>query len=291
MARGDERDDGVAAVGGGGGVDAAGHVDVEAGLAGQVLALEDGVEGLAVLVREEDVVGLQLGALAVDGPVERDGAAGAGLAAQRLAVPRRVGVVVVVLLLLREQVAVRVYQVRVDDDDVRLEDFARALDLDAAHGGAVGSRHDLLHGRVEPVLDAEALAHAHERVEHGVEPAPRVPDALGQLGVLQQGVGGGGLEGGHAHVHGGEGEDAAEALGPEVLAGAAPDGVEGVDAEARGDEPEGEHVPEAGEVLVQNVAHAELVVVVGLAQPGQVAAEAVLALPALDLGFHAREVR
>ncbi|KAK5633938.1 hypothetical protein RRF57_009652 [Xylaria bambusicola] len=65
MAYGHERDEGVAAFGGCAGVDAAGHVDVETRLVGKCLAVEYGVEGLAVLVGQEDVVRLELGDLAV----------------------------------------------------------------------------------------------------------------------------------------------------------------------------------------------------------------------------------
>lgn len=71
MSRGHERDEGVAALGGGARVDAAWYVDVEARFFRQRLPVEDGVEGLAVLVREEDVVSLQLGDFPVEAPVER----------------------------------------------------------------------------------------------------------------------------------------------------------------------------------------------------------------------------
>ena len=50
MARRDQRDDGISALGSSRGVDAARYVNVEAGFSGQILALEDGVEGLAVLI-------------------------------------------------------------------------------------------------------------------------------------------------------------------------------------------------------------------------------------------------
>lgn len=61
MADGDENGDGVGARGRGGWVDARGHVDVEGGLGGDLLVLEDAVEAGAVLVGQEDVVCFQLG--------------------------------------------------------------------------------------------------------------------------------------------------------------------------------------------------------------------------------------
>lgn len=76
MAHGDEDDDGVAAFWGGGGVNARGDVDVEAGLLGDEVFFEDAVEAGGVVFCEEDVVGCEFGELAVESPVE--GYAGAG---------------------------------------------------------------------------------------------------------------------------------------------------------------------------------------------------------------------
>jgi hypothetical protein len=53
---------------------------------GEGLFLKDGVEGLLVVVGEEDVVGAQLGDLLGYAPVKGDGAAGRLLLAQAAAV-------------------------------------------------------------------------------------------------------------------------------------------------------------------------------------------------------------
>lgn len=65
-----EDDEGVFAFWGGAGVDAGGDVDVEAGLIGDEVFFEDGVEGLFVFVGEEDVVRREFGNFAVQGPVK-----------------------------------------------------------------------------------------------------------------------------------------------------------------------------------------------------------------------------
>lgn len=90
VADGDEGDDGVAVGRGGGWVDAGGDVDVllrgrrldmmteeeneggtyEAGIVRQSLPLKNGVKGLLVLLRQKDVVRLQLGRLARQAPVK-----------------------------------------------------------------------------------------------------------------------------------------------------------------------------------------------------------------------------
>ena len=154
-------------------------------------------------------------------------------------------------------------------------------------GGTGGDGCD---GAREAVGDAETLADADQRVQHRVEAAERIPDPLRELGVLEQGKSAGGVEGGHAQVHGAEGEGAAEALGAEVEGGARPDGLEGMQGQKGAEDGEAQHGQQGGVGLAQDVLHAELVVPVRFLQEGQVPLEAGLALPALDGGFHARRV-
>jgi hypothetical protein len=78
VADGDEDDYAVSCCWGGGGVDATGDVYVEAGFIWDELFLEDAVEGLAVVVCEEDVVWLQSGYLLRKRPVEADTRARSG---------------------------------------------------------------------------------------------------------------------------------------------------------------------------------------------------------------------
>lgn len=123
-----------------------------------------------------------------------------------------------------------------------------------------------------------------------MEPAARVPDSLGELRVLQQRVRSRRIKRRHAHIHRREREHAPQALRPEVFTRAAPDAVQGMDFQTREYKARGDQVPVAREILLQDVGDAELVVLVRLAQPGEIPVEAVFALPALNLRFHAREV-
>lgn len=68
----DEDYNGIAALGRCGWVHARRHVDVEAGLVGYQMLLEDAVKTVLVVLREEDVVGAEFRELAVQCPVEGD---------------------------------------------------------------------------------------------------------------------------------------------------------------------------------------------------------------------------
>ena len=75
MADGHEHDDGVAACGRGRGIHARRHVHVEAGLVGDQVLFEDGVEAFFEFFGKEDVVCAEFGELTVECPVEGDAGA------------------------------------------------------------------------------------------------------------------------------------------------------------------------------------------------------------------------
>ena len=127
-------------------------------------------------------------------------------------------------------------------------------------------------------------------VTYRVEAALGIPDPLGEFGILQQRIRAGGVIRAHAHVHTTKGEDSSQSLGAEVHRRPTIDGLERMHRQHIPDEAGSEEMEERRKVLPQDVGDADLVVPMGLLKEGEVAFEAILALPFLDLDFHASQV-
>jgi len=125
---------------------------------------------------------------------------------------------------------------------------------------------------------------------HDVEPSYRIPNALGQLGVLQQAVRAWRVERTHTHVHAAKGKHPSQSLRPEVLGRSAVDTLERMKCENMLEEAPSQHGEDAREVAQQHIRSTELVMFMSLLEESQVAREAILALPLFDLIFHGSHV-
>nr|POF18048.1 hypothetical protein CFP56_13459 [Quercus suber] len=238
----------------GAGIDAAGHIDVEAGFGGDEVLLEDAVERFLVLVGQEDVMGFQLWDRAGQRPIERNTAA-----------------------------ACR--PIRVVNHHIRSQHLPSSQ-LDSHRRASRIVQQNLFHRGVQSEFHPFPCPNIDQRLDHAVKPPDGIPDALCQLRVLQQAVGARRIERTHAHIHAAEGEDPSQALSPEVFRGALPDALEGMQRQDVSQEQRPQHRQQALEVLQQDVFDAELVVAMTLLEEGQVALISILTLPLLDLALH-----
>ena len=145
-------------------------------------------------------------------------------------------------------------------------------------------------GGGEAVCDAQTLTHADQRGHDAVEAASGVPDPFGELGILKERVRPRGVKGGHAHVHAPKRKHPPKPFRPKVLGRAGVDALKGVEGQHLEDKGETQHGQERGEILLENVGDAELVVAMRLLQKGEIPFKPILALPLLHLPLHLRLV-
>ena len=138
-------------------------------MGGDELFFENGVEGFAVLVGEEDVVRYEGGGRGGEGPVEGDGGAGGGARFERCRFGRG-----------WEEVVVGVDEVGVDDGHVGRQGLT-VLEGDACCAVCGWRYVDSSNRTGEMIGYSEALAYGDEGGDDAVETTTRIPDALREL--------------------------------------------------------------------------------------------------------------
>ncbi len=245
-------------------VDAGRGMHINAGLGGQRVITEDPVERGSIVACQEHIVGTDLRIRLVHAPVEHQCRAGV------LQLPQAVRLPLIV-----QKLAIDVREVGVSDDHVgRVTLAVRQTDARGPAAVDLDGRNRGIEVEASPMLLGERL----QRLGHTVHTPGGEPHAIGQLGVLEQGVGGRGIEWAEPQVHVLEGEGCLEPRVVEVVADVRVVMLERLELEEQGKVGRAEVLGQAAEVTPDKPLERKAVVQLALGQVAQKAAEA----PRLD---------
>jgi len=124
-----------------------------------------------------------------------------------------------------------------------------------------------------------------------MKPPNRIPNPLGQLGILQQTIRPRRIKRAHAHIHTRKRENPSQPLSKKIIRRPTPNALKRMQPPQMPQKRRANHGPEGKKVLLQHMRDGLLVMVVRLLQEGKVAPEPGFALEALDFALHEGQIR